>query len=603
MGGRVLASLLAAVLMAAGSSAAAKCNLVEVGTLPVHMEGLSPLVDAKINGHSTRLVADSGAFFSTLSSADAEKFELKALPVRLIYIQGVSGWLTAKIQTAEAFSVLGHTFKNIDFVAAPETFGRSVSGLLGQNFLNVTDTEYDLSNGIIRFFHADACNDAMLAYWDNGGPYSVIPISKTSSEKRNVLGKVSVNGVEITAQFDTGSPYSGLSLQGAMRVGIKKGDPRLKPGGASSGIGRRLNQTWIAAVDSFKIGDEEIRQTGLRVSEMYLPQADMLIGADFFLSHRVFVANSQQKLYLTYNGGPVFKLDVIPDATAGEGKAPPPAAPAAIASEPGQDPKNADGYLRRAEAFAARREYARAYSDFDRALDLAPKDPHVLYARAQVHAAQDQPKLALADLDEALKQTPADVDMLLSRGALRLKEKQLELAKADFEKARIRDPDTWATIGSAYAAEEYYPEALAEYDARLKTARNADDKAIALEDKCWVRAAWNQELEKALADCQGAYQLDAYERNFGFSFGFIYLRLGRYGDSIRELNRAIKGQPKLALAIYMRGVAKIRAGKAADGETDIKAATAIEPKIGERAAKLGVNPQGDPKPISGKANP
>ena len=34
----------------------------------------------------------------------------------------------------------------------------------------------------------------------------------------------------------------------------------------------------------------------------------MLIGADFFLSHRIYVASSQRKLYFTYNGGPVFNL-------------------------------------------------------------------------------------------------------------------------------------------------------------------------------------------------------------------------------------------------------------------------------------------------------
>ena len=30
----------------------------------------------------------------------------------------------------------------------------------------------------------------------------------------------------------------------------------------------------------------------------------MLLGADFFLSHRIYVANSRDKLYFTYNGGP-----------------------------------------------------------------------------------------------------------------------------------------------------------------------------------------------------------------------------------------------------------------------------------------------------------
>ena len=41
----------------------------------------------------------------------------------------------------------------------------------------------------------------------------------------------------------------------------------------------------------------------------------MLIGADFFLSHRIYVASSQRKLYFTYNGGPVFNLDTPGAAT------------------------------------------------------------------------------------------------------------------------------------------------------------------------------------------------------------------------------------------------------------------------------------------------
>ena len=47
----------------------------------------------------------------------------------------------------------------------------------------------------------------------------------------------------------------------------------------------------------------------------------MLIGADFFLSHRVYVANSQRKLYFTYNGGPVFNLTAGP-AMADNSRAP-----------------------------------------------------------------------------------------------------------------------------------------------------------------------------------------------------------------------------------------------------------------------------------------
>jgi len=101
-----------------------------------------------------------------------------------------------------------------------------------------------------------------------------------------------------------------LSLRGAAKAGIKRDDATFKPGGLSGGIAERLEQTWIVPVQSFKIGDEEIRNTQLRVSEIDLDNVDMLIGADFFLSHRIFVANTQHKLYFTYNGGPVFRLEV-----------------------------------------------------------------------------------------------------------------------------------------------------------------------------------------------------------------------------------------------------------------------------------------------------
>jgi hypothetical protein len=33
----------------------------------------------------------------------------------------------------------------------------------------------------------------------------------------------------------------------------------------------------------------------------------MLLGADFFRSHRVYVAKSQGKVYVSYVGGPVFE--------------------------------------------------------------------------------------------------------------------------------------------------------------------------------------------------------------------------------------------------------------------------------------------------------
>ena len=79
-------------------------------------------------------------------------------------------------------------------------------------------------------------------------------------------------------------------------------------------------KNYIATASSFKIGDgEEIKNARLRIAETNLPDADMLLGSDFFVSHHVFVSNSQHKLYLTYNGGPVFNLKKTLPAAAAQG--------------------------------------------------------------------------------------------------------------------------------------------------------------------------------------------------------------------------------------------------------------------------------------------
>jgi hypothetical protein len=80
----------------------------------------------------------------------------------------------------------------------------------------------------------------------------------------------------------------------------------VEPAGQGSGLGSRWVETWIATFPSLKIGDEEIRNARLRFAD--LGEIDMLLGADFFLSHRIYVASSKGKLYFTYNGGPVFNL-------------------------------------------------------------------------------------------------------------------------------------------------------------------------------------------------------------------------------------------------------------------------------------------------------
>jgi hypothetical protein len=75
------------------------CTLARVAELPVTMLGLRPTVHAAINGTDALFIADSGAFFNTLTPAGAAQLQLRldAAPFGF-YVTGVGGeattWLT-----------------------------------------------------------------------------------------------------------------------------------------------------------------------------------------------------------------------------------------------------------------------------------------------------------------------------------------------------------------------------------------------------------------------------------------------------------------------------------------------------------------------------
>jgi len=122
-----------------------------------------------------------------------------------------------------------------------------------------------------------------LAFWASGKPYSEMPIERTTAAKSHTIGKAYVNGKEIRVGFDTGAPLSFLTLAASTRAGVHLDSPGVVSDGYQSGIGGGFNKQWIGPFASFKIGDEEIRNTRLRIGVSGLGEVDMLIGADFFL--------------------------------------------------------------------------------------------------------------------------------------------------------------------------------------------------------------------------------------------------------------------------------------------------------------------------------
>ncbi|HEX5418590.1 MAG TPA: retroviral-like aspartic protease family protein [Gammaproteobacteria bacterium] len=591
----ILAALAVFVAAAVPRSLWAACRLVKFAELPVTMAGLAPLIRAKIDGADAKLIADSGAFFSLLTPQSAARLGLALhAPPSGLSVSGVNGKIDIKVARARRFDILGTHFDNADFVVGGPPLAGGADGLLGQNMLNANDAEYDLADGVIRLFRPEDCKGAMLAYWAQGKPFSTTSIEPKSRGHGAIVGTGAVNGIRIRIAFDTGAARSILTANAARRAGVERDQAGVRAGGIAGGLGRRGVDTWIAPIASFRIGDEEIKNTSLRVGAIDLQDADMLIGADFFLSHRIYVANSQRKLYFTYNGGPVFRLDrAQPEARGAEASAAP------LAGAPGEapeEPKDAAGFSRRGAALAARRELVPAIAAFTRAIELEPNNPKHFYDRAIARLRNRQPALGMEDLDQALKLAPNDAQALLARGQLRLGEKDAADARVDFEAAARVNPNLHRAIAEAYLRAEMFPEAIGHLDPWI-AAHSARSVALAesLSNRCWARAAWGRELDKALDDCNSALRISPRTSAILDNRGLVYLRRGDFRRAVKDYNSALKAQPRQAWTLYCRSLAERGAGDAAKAEADAKAALAINPNVARRAKRLGLTADAAPQ--------
>lgn len=581
------------LLLPLGSFAA--CSIGKIADLPVRMDGMRALIPVKLNGADTNLIVDSGAFLSLLSTAGAAQVKAKVSPTTVISsIAGANGEAGVSVATLDQFVLDGIPMApHYQFLVGGTDPGAEAVGLLGENILGLADSEYDLANGIIRLMKPQDCGDHPLAYWAAASklPIQMLTLVETGGQvSGHIIGTALLNGHKIYVLFDTGAPTSVLTLTAARRAGVIPSSPGVVSTGTGGGLGRGGYPTWVGPFASFKIGGEETHNTRLRFGDLTLGDIDMLLGMDFFLSHHVYVSKAQHRLYFTYNGGPVFNLASLEAPSPQAGASPTASAQPAAA---GSEPHTAAEFAARGRALLARREFESAIADLTQACQLDPNQPEYFLQRARAYFGTRQGEPARADLDIALKLKPDYVEALLTRAQVELLQKDTGATRADLDAADHTTPqqsDLRLGLSILYLSAQLPEQSVHQLDLWI-SAHGADAKLpTALNQRCWSRAVWNHELDKAEADCRRALRLTAGDPEALDSLGWVQLRQSRFDRSIQQFDAALEKQPKLASSLYGRGIDKLRIGNKAGGEADIATASAIRPDIADQMRAYGIAP-------------
>ena len=598
---RLIALLIGCGACLGAPGAEKKCKIAKVVDLPITMNSLRPTIDVKINNRDAKFILDSGAFYSMISSATAAEYNLKTTHAPLgLTVTGIGGTADVRVATVKEFSIVGITLKNREFLVGGSDVGNA--GLLGQNLLEQFDVEYDLASGVIRLFHTEDCDHTLLAYWlAPGQAYSSMPIDRIDPWHPHTIGVAYVNDKQIRVEFDTGAFTSLLSLKAAERAGVKPDSPGVVASGYTSGIGRGVTKEYIAPFASFKIGDgEEIKNTKLRIADIGVDNADMLVGADFFVSHRIFVANREHKLFLSYNGGPVFNLSqnrAVASQNSAEDQSDARAGEAKQADDSDASAPRAAELARRGSALAARRDFGPALADLSTAIQLSPNEPEYYYQRADAYRASGQADLALTDYDHVLMLKQDFLPAYIPRAEIKLAKRDSPGAIADLEAVDRLSPkqaDLRFMLAELYQRMDRLPAAIEQFSLWIQYHPDDSRMLAATAGRCLSSALQNQDLPTALSDCNTVmHRADKNNENYSFLFvsrGLVRLRQGDYDKAIADFNDALRIMPKNARALYARAVAESRKNNKKESQTDLEAARQIAPQVAEKFERYGIVP-------------
>jgi hypothetical protein len=127
---------------------------------------------------------------------------------------------------------------------------------------------------------------------------------------------VRLNGAPVTAIFSTGAAATVVKSSVAQHL-----EALAQPTVSSAA------SPWVGLFDTVTIGDETIHNARIAIADepaygrmnafgsVAGPAAQgvsgMIIGADFFRSHRALISPSHRTMYFTYNGGGVFQDQTV----------------------------------------------------------------------------------------------------------------------------------------------------------------------------------------------------------------------------------------------------------------------------------------------------
>lgn len=315
-----VAAALAAMLALAGCQSAnnllfgvGNCKLERLGATPVETLSKLPLVVVRVNAQPIRLVVDTGAERTLLSTTTAARLGLRRDFEHSTRSWGVGGPTARFDARLDGFELAGlavplHSVAVGDLNVTPLAGG--IDGVLGTDVLRWFTVDLDAPGGQMTLYRAEPC-------WVTAPPWPgpAIPLGGVRVTRHNLqfprrlLLPIEVDGVRTLALLDTGSQSSAVTLALADRIGVSAETLRADPSIILSGAGPNAVTVPLHRFRSMQVGNWVADNPRLPVLDLpheieQRPEVtdrlwQGLVGQDFLHGHRLWFSLAGWQVFVS----------------------------------------------------------------------------------------------------------------------------------------------------------------------------------------------------------------------------------------------------------------------------------------------------------------
>ena len=303
---------IAAGLFLTGSAAGAdECALKRVAQFDMELHAGTPVIEVMLNGQPAKMVVDTGAAWSGVSSKVAEGLHAKR--VDNVTLEGAGGGALHQIVIVPEFD-LGPV-KQRDFQFSMNKPGPSdddgIAGQIGANILQKFDVEIDYRGRKVVLYSPDHCPGRVIS-WPHDA-FARLPFDRRIYTGRIVV-PVTLDGHSLKALIDTGASESFAEDELASSVfSLTSTSPGAEPAGTAYGVdGRPLTlfqrRFEILELDelkfphpliTFSTGKSEGNDICVGVGCESDAEYDLVLGGRHLRALHLYIAYREHAVYAT----------------------------------------------------------------------------------------------------------------------------------------------------------------------------------------------------------------------------------------------------------------------------------------------------------------